>query len=128
MFVYGPTFESRQKVLIRLNFETSEDADWVIRVLVIVNAPWPWEFEHPPADIVLLNREFSRSGELLDQKVLIKDNIPWSMNGWWAGDFHHSLRRRQVDRVFKQQVAVAIGGVWQEDPWQGGLHNFNFSW
>lgn len=26
------------------------------------------------------------------------------------------------------QIVFAVDGIWQEDPIQNGLHNFNFSW
>lgn len=126
--IYGAGFLSRQGIPIRIAFYRSDDATWVSQIRVMVTAPWQLQ-RNEHASVVLINREFSLDEHLLDQTVLIQECINWNYpTGWWVGEFREQLICQRPDRLFKPQVAVSVGGVWQEDPLQGSLHNFNFSW
>src|ERR1044072_3164544 len=102
---------------------------WAIDVIFEVDAPYPVN----KVAVVLMNNYFTNgtfSGSGLCHQYLLSHTADQRL---FLGSLDNPIKVKQDSTagyftITHAQVAVVLDGGWQGDPWQGGLHNFNFDW
>lgn len=99
------------KVSESISFDVSAPQQGTQRVTLVVINRWPDGAEQ----VWTVQPE---STGVLNGRVHFGGDIPGTIQ----------VAKTHPSTISAGQIAAVVDGVWQEDPWQNGLHNFNFSW